>query len=99
MTKDQTTPTPINAKIWVSEKNLKAKTDKKNLLSPGVKKSILSWFDGPQEYNSGLLLLMKISPKHILLMKLMHGETKRTRNKLIHELSDSVKLLIIPKPQ
>jgi hypothetical protein len=88
----------IEAKIWVTEKNVKTKSYKKKLLNPGIKKSIQDWFNGHQGYYQGVVLLMRISTKQNLLRKLMKGETKRTRSKLIRELSDAIELLIIPQP-
>jgi hypothetical protein len=88
----------VQTKIWVSEKNVKVKHYKRKQLNPGIRKSILSWFNGPQGYFMGVLLLTKISSKSILIQRLMKGETKRNRNKLINELSNAIELLRIPEP-
>jgi len=90
--------TLIQPKIWVSEKNLKVKGYKKKQLNHGIRKSILTWLNESQVYFPGVIIFSKISPKSKLIQKLMKGETNRSRNKLIHELSSAVELLIIPKP-
>ena len=63
-----------------------------------IQKIILEWFNGPQDYHTGVELLSKTTRKYRLLNRLLKGETKLSSKKLKWELSGVADLRYIPEP-
>ena len=63
-----------------------------------IKKQIIDWFHGPQDFKSGLQLLKQVTKKDRLFDKLEHrGDTKSTFDKLVWELNKIAGLSHIPE--
>jgi hypothetical protein len=65
-----------------------------------IRKQIIKWFNGPQDYDQGIELLQRISRKSRVLGKLARrGETKTSFEKLTYELNKVAGLKKIPVPK
>ena len=56
-------------------------------------KEIKVWFKGPQNYKEGLKLLGRVTKRWKVYSKLLGGESKSHRLRLIHELNYAEKRL------
>jgi hypothetical protein len=64
-----------------------------------LKKEIIDWFNGPQDYQEGILLLQEVSKKQKVLGKLIkRGDSKAATEKLKWELNKVAGLKKIPAP-
>jgi hypothetical protein len=65
-----------------------------------IKKQIIDWFNGPQDFDQGLNLLQQVSKKNKVRGKLAkRGETRSSIEKLIWELNKVAGLKKIPAPK
>ena len=65
-----------------------------------IKKEIIRWFNGPQDYTEGVRLLERVSKKNKVISKLVRkGQTRSSVEKLIWELNKIVGLKKIPEPR
>jgi hypothetical protein len=63
-----------------------------------IKQQIINWFNGPQDYETGVALLDQVSKKNKVLAKLnRRGETKGSFEKLVWELNKTAGLKKIPE--
>lgn len=64
-----------------------------------MKDEIIAWFNSNQDYQTGIDLLERISPKQRMLGKLLkRGDTRSSREKLVYELNKIAGLKKVPKP-
>jgi hypothetical protein len=65
-----------------------------------MKKQIIEWFYGPQDFDHGIKLLQMVSKKNKILGKLIkRGRTRSSFEKLVYELNKVAGLKTIPPPQ
>jgi hypothetical protein len=63
-----------------------------------IKKQIIDWFNGPQDYDTGVILLEQVSRKNKVLSKLIRrGENRSSFEKLVWELNKVAGLKKIPE--
>jgi hypothetical protein len=64
-----------------------------------IKSEIIAWFNGPQDFDEGILLLKRVSKKDKVLGKLIkRGESRSSFEKLVWELNKTAGLKKIPVP-
>lgn len=64
-----------------------------------IKKEIIDWFNGPQDYDKGMELLQRVSKKNKVIGKMIkRGESRASFEKLIWELNKVAGLKKIPVP-
>jgi len=65
-----------------------------------LKKQIIDWFHGPQDYDQGMKLLQAVSKKNKIIGKMLKkGNTKSSMEKLVWELNKVAGLKKIPEPK
>lgn len=65
-----------------------------------IKEQIISWFNGPQDYDQGIKLLQQVSKKNKVLGKLIkRGESRGSMEKIRWELNKVARFKRIPGPR
>jgi hypothetical protein len=90
--------TQKRTKSLLQEKRAKVIHPLRTFIIPdAIKKDIEAWIRGPQEYDKGLVLLMKVSAKRPIFPRMIKRVSDRSRDKLLTELSNAIELRVIPE--